>query len=90
LGTYFIGCARSSHRIKQMRLNVFVGRPPGNHDRLLDYRRAFTGTLFFLPSATFLENVAAGEAAQRRADPSSNEGKIDEASRSQMPQIGRR
>ncbi len=59
-GTYFIGYARSPHRIEQMLVNMFVGRPPGNYDRLLDYSRAVTGTLFFVPSATFLENVAAG------------------------------
>ena len=39
--------------------NMFVGDPPGNYDRLLDYSRAVTGTLFFVPSADFLENVAA-------------------------------
>jgi porphyrinogen peroxidase len=37
--------------------NMFVGRPPGNYDRLLDFSRAVTGTLFFAPSATFLESV---------------------------------
>jgi putative iron-dependent peroxidase len=84
-GTYFIGYARSPHRIEQMLVNMFVGRPPGNHDRLLDYSRAVTGTLFFVPSATFLENVATGEAAPSAADPSSNERKIDDASKPQMP-----
>ena len=69
-GTYFIGYARSPHRIEQMLVNMFVGRPPGNYDRLLDFSRAVTGTLFFVPSATFLENVATGEAAPSAADPS--------------------
>jgi putative iron-dependent peroxidase len=59
-GTYFIGYARSPRRIEQMLVNMFVGRPPGNYDRLLDFSRAVTGTLFFVPSATFLENVATG------------------------------
>ena len=59
-GTYFIGYARSPQRIEQMLQNMFVGRPPGNYDRLLDYSKAVTGTLFFVPSATFLENVANG------------------------------
>ena len=57
-GTYFIGYARSPRRIEQMLENMFVGRPPGNYDRLLDFSRAVTGTLFFVPSATFLDNVA--------------------------------
>ncbi|WP_284398288.1 Dyp-type peroxidase [Dyella lipolytica] len=56
-GTYFIGYARSPHRIEQMLQNMFVGRPPGNYDRLLDYSKAVTGTLFFIPSATFLKNL---------------------------------
>ena len=60
-GTYFIGYARSPDRIEQMLVNMFVGRPPGNYDRLLDFSRAVTGTLFFVPSATFLESVAPGE-----------------------------
>lgn len=59
-GTYFIGYARSPQRIEQMLQNMFVGRPPGNYDRLLDYSKAVTGTLFFVPSATFLEDVADG------------------------------
>ncbi len=84
-GTYFIGYARSPHRIEQMLVNMFVGRPPGNYDRLLDFSRAVTGTLFFVPSATFLETVATGEAAPTAADPSSDEAKIDEASKPQMP-----
>jgi porphyrinogen peroxidase len=84
-GTYFIGYARSPQRIEQMLVNMFVGRPPGNYDRLLDFSRAVTGTLFFVPSATFLENVAAGQSAASATDPSSNEPNIDDASKSQMP-----
>jgi putative iron-dependent peroxidase len=37
--------------------NMFVGRPPGNYDRILDFSRTVTGNLFFVPSATFLDNV---------------------------------
>jgi putative iron-dependent peroxidase len=57
-GTYFIGYARSPRRIEQMLENMFVGLPPGNYDRLLDVSRPVTGTLFFVPSASFLDNVA--------------------------------
>src|SRR6202453_1863031 len=45
-GTYFIGYAKSPHRIEQMLSNMFIGKPPGNHDRLLDFSRAVTGSLF--------------------------------------------
>src|ERR1700677_221174 len=57
-GTYFIGYSRSPRTIEQMLENMFIGRPPGNYDRLLDFSLAVTGNLFFVPSATFLENVA--------------------------------
>jgi putative iron-dependent peroxidase len=56
-GTYFIGYSRSPHTIEQMLENMFVGRPPGNYDRLLDFSRAVTGNLFFVPSVTFLEAI---------------------------------
>jgi len=55
---------------EQMIENMFVGRPPGNYDRLLDFSRAVTGTLFFVPSATFLESVNDDPAAAIR-DPQS-------------------
>jgi porphyrinogen peroxidase len=57
-GTYFIGYARSPSRIEQMLENMFIGKPPGNYDRLLDVSHAVTGSLFFVPPATFLDNVA--------------------------------
>jgi putative iron-dependent peroxidase len=57
-GTYFIGYSRSPRTIEQMLDNMFIGRPPGNYDRILDFSRAVTGNLFFVPSATFLEDVA--------------------------------
>ena len=59
-GTYFIGYSRSPRTIEEMLQNMFVGKPPGNYDRLLDFSRAVTGNLFFVPSATFLGNVGSG------------------------------
>jgi len=56
-GTYFIGYARSPRPIEQMLENMFVGRPPGNYDRLLDFSRAVTGSLFFVPSLDLLESL---------------------------------
>jgi putative iron-dependent peroxidase len=60
-GTYFIGYSRSPRTIEQMLENMFIGKPPGNYDRLLDFSRAVTGGLFFVPTATFLENVTDDE-----------------------------
>lgn len=57
-GTYFIGYSRSPRVTEQMLENMFIGQPPGNYDRLLDFSRAVTGSLFFAPSATFLENLS--------------------------------
>jgi len=59
-GTYFIGYSRSPTTIEQMMENMFVGRPPGNYDRILDFSRAVTGNMFFVPTVTFLENVTQG------------------------------
>lgn len=60
-GTYFIGYSRSPRVTEQMLENMFIGRPPGNYDRLLDFSRPVTGCLFFVPSATFLDGVTPDE-----------------------------
>jgi porphyrinogen peroxidase len=73
-GTYFIGYSRSPSTIEQMLENMFIGRPPGNYDRLLDFSRAVTGNLFFTPSATFLENVGEDDAVS--AAPSTPEASV--------------
>lgn len=57
-GTYFIGYCRTPRITETMLQNMFVGRPPGNYDRILDFSRAVTGSLFFVPSATFLDNIS--------------------------------
>jgi porphyrinogen peroxidase len=63
-GTYFIGYARAPDVIEQMLTNMFVGRPPGNYDRILDFSTAVTGNLFFVPSAEFMDDPPAfGSAA---------------------------
>jgi putative iron-dependent peroxidase len=66
-GTYFIGYSRSPRTIEQMLENMFIGRPPGNYDRILDFSRAVTGNLFFVPSATFLENVTEDQTVEDQA-----------------------
>ena len=83
LGTYFIGYARSPRTIEDMLENMFVGKPPGNYDRLLDFSRAVTGNLFFAPTADFLENVPAegpaaapGAETAQPADTSARDGSL--------------
>jgi putative iron-dependent peroxidase len=80
-GTYFIGYCRTPRVTEQMLENMFVGRPPGNYDRLLDFSRAVTGTLFFVPSATFLESV--NDAAHAQATPAA--GSTDQPAPSRAP-----
>ncbi|MDR2349769.1 MAG: Dyp-type peroxidase [Deltaproteobacteria bacterium] len=57
-GTYFIGYSSTFETTKRMLENMFVGDPPGNSDRLLDFSTAHTGTLFFIPSVELLEELA--------------------------------
>jgi len=77
-GTYFIGYSRSPSTIEQMLENMFIGHPPGNYDRLLDFSRAATGNLFFVPSTTFLENVDEDppEVAKASAEPAGTASQI--------------
>ncbi len=56
-GTYFIGYARDLAVIERMIRNMFVGDPAGEYDRILDFSTAVTGTTFFVPSNTLLEDL---------------------------------
>ena len=58
-GTYFIGYCRTPRVTELMLRNMFIGKPPGNYDRILDFSSPATGSLFFVPTATFLDNVPA-------------------------------
>ncbi len=80
-GTYFIGYSRSPRTIEQMLENMFIGRPTGNYDRILDFSTAATGNLFYVPSATFLENITDTEEEEDTAvaPPSSNSQTADPA-----------
>jgi putative iron-dependent peroxidase len=97
-GTYFIGYARSPRPIEQMLTNMFIGRPPGNYDRLLDFSMAVTGTLFFVPSVPLLASLAdepaepgpAAEPAER--DPATGQadaadGSLGEAAPLLLPEV---
>ncbi len=74
-GTYYIAYARTSALIELMLNNMFIGDPPGNTDRILDFSTAITGGLFFVPPAERLENLtaSAAEAALAPAPPSPGE-----------------
>ncbi len=55
-GTYFIGYAADVTAIEEMLRHMFIGDPPGNHDRILDFSTAVTGSLFFIPTIDFLDD----------------------------------
>jgi putative iron-dependent peroxidase len=56
-GTYFIGYSRKLWVIEKMLERMFIGDPPGLHDRLLDFSTPLTGTTFFAPSASLLAGL---------------------------------
>jgi putative iron-dependent peroxidase len=56
-GTYFIGYARTPDVTERMLRNMFLGEPPGNTDRILDFSTAVTGSLFFVPPVAMLEDL---------------------------------
>ncbi|HET6988090.1 MAG TPA: Dyp-type peroxidase [Kribbella sp.] len=56
-GTYFIGYAKTPSVTELMLRRMFIGEPEGNHDRLLDFSTAVTGTLFFTPPSDFLDDL---------------------------------
>jgi len=55
-GTYYIGYAATPSVTEEMLTNMFIGNPPGNTDRILDFSTAITGSLFFAPCADFLDD----------------------------------
>jgi putative iron-dependent peroxidase len=55
-GTYYIGYSRTAEVTERMLRNMFIGDPPGNTDRILDFSTAVTGSLFFTPITDFLDD----------------------------------
>ncbi len=76
-GTYFIAYAASPDVIEQMLRNMFLGDPPGNYDRILDFSAAVTGSLFFVPTADFLDDQPAPPAAGGGAGDPAGTGRGD-------------
>jgi porphyrinogen peroxidase len=56
-GTYFIGYARTPTVVERMLERMFLGDQEAGHDRILDFSTAVTGTLFFVPTADFLDDL---------------------------------
>jgi len=60
-GTYFIGYSRTPAVTEEMLRHMFLGDGAFSHDRILDFSTPVTGTLFYVPTADFLKDLAAGE-----------------------------
>ncbi len=58
IGTYFISYASTFSTTERMLKNMFIGNPPGNYDRILDFSTAVTGTLFFVPTRNMLDDFS--------------------------------
>ncbi len=56
-GTYYIAYAATPSVTELMLSNMFIGDPPGNTDRILDFSTAVTGGLFFAPPTDFLDDL---------------------------------
>jgi putative iron-dependent peroxidase len=56
-GTYYIAYSATPSVTERMLIRMFIGEPPGNTDRILDFSTAVTGGLFFAPSADFLDDL---------------------------------
>jgi putative iron-dependent peroxidase len=63
---------------------MFVGNPPGTYDHLLDFSRAVTGCLFFVPTVSFLDDVSV-EVTRAAAESIPTEPEADKAVRSPLP-----
>ncbi|NKR75775.1 peroxidase [Prescottella equi] len=66
-GTYFIGYAATPSVTEEMLRNMFIGKPEGNTDRILDFSTAVTGGLFFSPTVEFFDDLPPAPAI-RNAD----------------------
>ncbi|MUL47680.1 Dyp-type peroxidase [Mycobacterium sp. CBMA293] len=55
-GTYYIAYSADPAVTERMLRNMFIGDPPGNTDRILDFSTPVTGVLFFTPTTDFLDN----------------------------------
>ncbi len=75
-GTYYIAYSANPDVTERMLRNMFIGDPPGNTDRILDFSTAQTGTMFFVPTIDFLDDpppLPAGDTVTQTSDEDSGE-----------------
>ncbi|MCH9702027.1 MAG: Dyp-type peroxidase [Actinomycetia bacterium] len=84
-GTYYIAYSADPAVTEKMLSNMFIGDPPGNTDRILDFSTATTGTMFFVPTIDFLDDPPplpafdsgdCNDAPEKPAAPNSYDGSL--------------
>jgi porphyrinogen peroxidase len=84
-GTYFIGYAATPSVTELMLQRMFLGDPPGNYDRILDFSAAVTGSLFFVPTGDFLDDPPS---LPGDADDTTSTGNGDDTSEEEANPVG--
>jgi len=68
-GTYYVAYAATPAVTEQMLDNMFLGKGAATHDRLLDFSKALTGNLYFIPSGDFLDDPPLARDDASEAEP---------------------
>lgn len=74
-GTYYVAYAATPSVTERMLERMFLGSDEADYDRILDFSTAVTGTLFFTPTADFLDDLpdpAPAESADAPRTPASS------------------
>ncbi|MGV9709451.1 Dyp-type peroxidase [Gordonia sp. NPDC003424] len=67
-GTFYIAYSSAPDVTEEMLRKMFIGDPPGNHDRLLDFTTAVSGSQFYTPTVDLLEDLPPAPAEGTDAD----------------------
>lgn len=79
-GTYYIAYSADPDVTERMLRNMFIGDPPGNTDRILDFSTARTGNMFFVPTIDFLDDPPPLPGAEKESEESEDSPRSDTAS----------
>lgn len=72
-GTFYIAYSAGPDVTEEMLRNMFIGDPPGNYDRLLDFTTAVTGAQFYTPTKDFFDDLPPRPAAPAADDESDSD-----------------
>ena len=85
-GTYFIGYAATPSVTELMLQHMFLGDPPGNYDRILDFSTAVTGTFSSCPRRT--SSTILRRCRRRRRRDTGGEGERRRSRGEEQPAVG--